>query len=115
MWFAQGREPLIAAVSPEGISEVLGSDSPAPANSAPRYGLSQWAPTLIRVVAYSCPLVAYLCMQCGFALSGVAFLAVGSLGAVFFFCRVSRVEEIAIIVIICYCLVLLLSPALLVD
>jgi hypothetical protein len=100
-------------------SQVLSTDSSYSVTSTGRRVLNKYAPLVLRIIAYACPFVASLLVYGGYAFSRwlqmVAWIAIGSLCAVAYLCRPSKVEEIAIVAIIWYYLVLMLTPAVLLS
>jgi len=86
---------------------------------ATRHGLGRWVPVLSRVIAYACPFIAALLVYFGLGLSRclqvVMWVAMASLCVVAVYCRPSKVEGLAIVLLVGFYLLLLLAPAVLLS
>jgi hypothetical protein len=81
--------------------------------------IGQVIAVLLRLVAYVGPFIASWLACNGYdhsqAFQAVVYISCGALFAVAFGCRLSRVEEIAIVALMWFYLALLLTPALLLS
>ena len=95
------------------------SCSPCSVDPAERHGPGNWVAVLSRVIAYTCPFIAALLVYFGLGLSRclqvVMWVAMASLCVVGVYCRPSKVERLAIVLLIGFYLVLLLTPAVLLS
>ena len=119
MWRADGPPLISFPVRPEENYRMSRSYFPWSVHPAGSHGLGSWVPVLSRLIAYTCPFIAALLVYFGLGLSRclqvVMWVAMASLCVVAVYCRPSKVEGLAIVLLVSFYLVLLLTPAVLLS